>query len=112
LIYSTVYSDAILKSFFPIGGCPILNTATDADDTHPELKKKAKEAVMDWKNRIIDLIRRGVKSKEFKSSVNAEETALTIIAIIEGAIMISKVTGKSSYLKTITYSITKIINDL
>ncbi len=39
LAYGEVYSNYD-TSPFPYGGCPILNTAIEADDTHPELKEK------------------------------------------------------------------------
>ena len=34
------------------GGCPILNTAIEADDTHPELKARAAKSIKDWKKKI------------------------------------------------------------
>src|SRR5471030_203647 len=34
LVYVHVYNDYV-KHSFPVGGCPILNTAIEADDTHP-----------------------------------------------------------------------------
>src|SRR5687768_11870625 len=30
------------------GGCPVLNTAIDSDDTHPELRFRARNAVTEW----------------------------------------------------------------
>ncbi|HEY5823838.1 MAG TPA: TetR/AcrR family transcriptional regulator [Cyclobacteriaceae bacterium] len=112
LVYATIYGDTMLKDFFPIGGCPILNTAIDSDDTHPELRKKAKAAVLNWKNKIVDLIEHGITHREFKSATKAEEVALMIIASIEGAIMISKVTGNSGYMKSVLQSVEKMIHAL
>jgi AcrR family transcriptional regulator len=111
LAFADVYINS-LKHPFPEGGCPILNTATEADDTHPELRKKASAAILTLKNKIAGVIEKGMKQKEFASSVNAEEVALTMIATIEGGIMISKVTGKPGYLKTVMKSVEKTIHDL
>lgn len=111
MVYVKVYGDFFAKSF-PIGGCPILNTATEADDTHPLLKERAASAIVSWKNKIIQLIKKGMESKEFNAVINAEQTALTIIAMVEGGIMITKVTGKLNYRKAILLSVEKIINDL
>src|SRR5258706_5511050 len=58
IAYVDVY-DNFLKYPFPVGGCPILNTATESDDTHPALKKKANQALQNWKNKIVDLIETG-----------------------------------------------------
>lgn len=111
LVYIDVY-DNFLKYPFPVGGCPIMNTATEADDTHPALKDKASDVITAWKNGIIRLIEEGKKKKEFQPSVDAEQMALTIIAMIEGAILITKTTGKNSYRKQILGAVEKIIKEL
>jgi len=111
LVYANVYGN--FQNFpFPEGGCPILNTATEADDTHQALKKKAADAIQSWKNSIISLVEKGVKSKEFTKPVNAEQFALTIIAMIEGGIMVTNLTGKINYRKSIMKSVEKLIDDV
>ena len=97
---------------FPDGGCPVLNTAVEADDTHPELKKRAAEAIISWKDMVSSLIRKGIDSKEFRSDTDPEQIALTMIATIEGAIMITKLTGKLNYRASIMKSVEKLIHDL
>jgi AcrR family transcriptional regulator len=111
LVYARVY-DNYLNYPFPEGGCPVLNTSTEADDTHPALRKKAIGALLSWKKHVIGLIEKGIKDKEFRKGINAEQTALAIIAMIEGGIMISKVTGSSHYRKSIMNSVEKLIEDL
>ena len=111
LVYVNVYED-FLKHPFPVGGCPILNTSVEADDTHEPLKQKACDAVMAWKNNITKLIKKGIDNNEFKGTVDAEQAALTLIAMIEGAIMITKVTGKINYRKMIMRSAETFINSL
>ena len=111
LVYASVYEN-FLKLPFPAGGCPMLNTAVEADDTHPELKEKVAEAIINWKNRVLALIKQGVENKEFKAPVNPEQFALTMIAMIEGAIMIVKTTGKLNYRKLVLQSVEKMITDL
>jgi AcrR family transcriptional regulator len=110
-VYANVYEN-FLKYPFPVGGCPILNTAIEADDTHPALKEKAANAINGWKNKLIALIQKGIDTEEFRADVNAEQTALTIIAMIEGGIMITKLTGKLNYRKAVMQSVEKIIRDL
>ncbi|UII34705.1 TetR/AcrR family transcriptional regulator [Fulvivirga ulvae] len=112
LAYTEVYLDNVLQRSFPHGGCPMLNTAVEADDTHPELRERAAEAIIDWKNRISFLIRKGVSDGEFRQYINVEQAALTIFATVEGAVMISKVTGKVEYLNMIMGSVRKMIYDL
>ena len=111
LVYASVYEN-FLKLPFPAGGCPLLNTAVEADDTHPQLKERVAAAITDWKNRVIALIKQGVENKEFKAPASPEQFALTMIAMIEGAIMIVKTTGKLNYRKLVLQSVEKMIIDL
>ena len=78
----------------------------------PLLKAKALTAFTNWKSGIVRLIEKGIEQKEFKKQTNAEETAIAIIALIEGGIMITKLTGKTNYIKSITQQVTDLINDL
>lgn len=111
MVYVNVYSE--FQNFaFPAGGCPMQNTAIEADDTHPELKKKALAAVLTWKKAIAGIIEQGIKNKEIREDVHAEQMALTIIATIEGMTMIANLTGKASYRKLILQSVEKMITDL
>lgn len=111
LVYVDTYEN-FQQYPFPIGGCPVLNTAVDADDTHPSLKKRACDAVAGWKNTITKLIEKGVEAKEFKKDIDTERVALTLIAMIEGGVMISKLTGKTNYRKAVMQSVGDYIRNL
>lgn len=111
LVYIDVY-DNFLKHPFPEGGCPIMNTATDCDDTHPGLKKKAAIAINNWKNKIVALIENGITNNDFNKHVDSEKIALSIIATIEGAIMITKLTGKTNYRTAIMETVREMIGNL
>jgi AcrR family transcriptional regulator len=112
LVYPRLYSNYYDLKVTP-GGCPILNTATEADDTHPILKKNVERVLLWWKEKLIYFIEQGIATGEFKAKdIDAERTTLTFIAIIEGAVMIAKVTGDLNNLSTIMISLNKIINDL
>jgi TetR/AcrR family transcriptional repressor of nem operon len=108
-----VYADYDKLLDFPSnGGCPVLNTAVEADDTHPGLKKKALDAFVIWKNKIVTIVEEGVRKGEFSKTVNPEQIALTMIAMIEGSIMIAKLTGKLAYRNAIMISMKKLIDEL
>jgi len=111
LAYMQVYNN-FLKYPFPVGGCPILNTATEADDTHPALKKKAADAVQSWKTQLVRLLQKGIDNKELTAPMDPEQVAITFIALIEGGIMVSKLTGKLNYRTAVMQSVEKMVNDL
>ncbi len=108
MVYVSTY-ESFFKYPFPKGGCPILNTATESDDTHPALRKKAAEALVLWKNSIIRLVECGKQAGEIKNDTDAEEVALTIMAMIEGIIMITKATGNKNYWHKVMRSVEKLI---
>jgi AcrR family transcriptional regulator len=111
LVYVEVYGN-FLKYPFPVGGCPIMNTTVEADDTHPGLRSKASDAIISWKDKLTGLIAKGIRNKEFNRGVNPEQTALTIIALIEGDILITNGTGKLNYRKAVMNSVEKLIREL
>lgn len=98
LVYPAVYRN-FLKIPFLKPGCPILNTSTEADDTHPLLKEKANEALAFWKKSIENQVKRGIEKKQIKPATNPTEVAVILMSLIEGAIMQAKVTNRSGELK-------------
>lgn len=112
LVYPRLYSN-YLDLRVTKGGCPILNTATEADDTHPILRKSVEKIILFWKRKLIQFIEQGILLGEFKAKeINPERTALTIIALIEGGVMISKITGNLNDLSSVMLSVNKVIEDL
>lgn len=111
MVYVEVYGNFPKYSFLE-GGCPLMNTIVEADDTHPRLKEKAVDALLRWKDRIASLIQEGITAGEFKADTNAEESAVRIIALLEGAVLFTKATGKMSYRKAIIGAVEKLIREL
>lgn len=111
LVYPDVYRN-FLKIPFLQPGCPILNTATEADDTHPSLREKVTGALTFWKKSIENQVKRGIERKEIKADTNPAEIAIITMSLIEGAIMQAKVTGKSADLKLAMDYLEKIIRKL
>lgn len=101
-----------LPEGFPEGGCPLLNTAIEADDTHPALREKALEAFRGWQTNLVSVIKAGIASREFRKDVDPEQTAVTLIALIEGAVMISRLTGNATFNKAVMSAVEKTIVDL
>jgi TetR/AcrR family transcriptional repressor of nem operon len=88
------------------------HTAVEADDTHPLLKAKAVDAFALWKNSVVRLINKGIERKEIRAGVKAEPFAAILMALVEGAVMQAKVTGKSTDLHSSMDFLEKIIRDM
>lgn len=97
LVYPETYRN-FLKLPFLSAGCPIANTSTEADDTHPQLKEKATQALHYWRNSVERHLKQGIQNKEIKASININQTVAVITALIQGAILHAKVSGKINYL--------------
>ncbi|MBE9139832.1 TetR/AcrR family transcriptional regulator [Nodosilinea sp. LEGE 07088] len=81
------------------GGCPILNTAVDSDDTHPALRERAQKAMDAWRTLIIRIVEKGVMRGELRANVDGDVVATVLIATLEGGIMLSKLYDDTAHLK-------------
>ena len=81
------------------GGCPLLNASTEADDAHPVLRRQAVLILNMLRDAIITLLSNGVKHKQLKPTIQKEYYASVIIAMLEGAIMMSKLRGSNEDIK-------------
>ncbi len=111
MVYAQVY-DQFTRGSFPVGGCPVLNTAVEADDTNSLLKDRAAKAVLRWKKNIQDLIQGGVAAGEFKEGLDHGQIALSIVALIEGGIMIAKVTNSQTNMDKIMQTVELLISQM
>jgi AcrR family transcriptional regulator len=111
LVYPQVYRD-FLEIPFLKPGCPILNTSTEADDTHPKLREKAANALAFWKTAIENQIKRGIQKKEIKEDTNPTEITVILMSLIEGAIMQAKVTNRATELRIAMNYLEKLILQL
>jgi len=90
----------------------VLNTAVEADDTNSLLKDRAAKAVLRWKKNIQDLIQGGVAAGEFKEGLDHGQIALSIVALIEGGIMIAKVTNSQTNMDKIMQTVELLISQM
>jgi TetR/AcrR family transcriptional regulator, transcriptional repressor for nem operon len=83
------------------GGCPLLNTAVDADDGNPVLRERARKALGDWRAYLISVIRSGIKAQEIRPRTDAKKIASFVISALEGAIMLSRLERSDEPLRSV-----------
>ncbi len=71
------------------GGCPILNTAIEADDANELLRDRARSAMTDWRTTIHRIVNKGIERQQIRPDIDADEVASILIVTLEGAIMLS-----------------------
>ena len=72
------------------GGCVLQNALVDSDDANPRLYQSARKALKSWKGELLKILEEGKRRNEFSEAIEPEEYAYYLIAVIEGAILVSK----------------------
>ena len=111
MVYPETYRNFLWLPFLK-AGCPILNTSTEADDTHPMLKAKAADALKFWKTSLERLLTSGMETQEIRADINVPGFAAVLMSLIEGAIMQAKVTGKTTELNATMDFLENMIREL
>lgn len=93
-------------------GCPVANTSTEADDTHAALKEKASAAISYWRGAVERQLKAGINSGEIKASTDVTQFSAVLTALVQGAVLHAKASGKMPYLNAAMDYLEKIITDL
>ena len=72
------------------GGCPMMNTAIEADDTHSLLRDRARESMTRWHRLVGRIVKDGKGDGTFAADLDPYALASTITAALEGALMLSR----------------------
>ncbi len=94
------------------GGCPIQNTAIEADSNHPFLKEKVYNAINEWHRRVVRTIGKGIERGEISPGVDPDEFATLFIGTIEGGIMLSRVRESMEPFEIMSRQLLKMIEEL
>src|SRR5260370_14830055 len=83
------------------GGCPILNTAIDADDGNPVLRARVAKALRSWLSRLQVIVEQAHERRETRPGVDPKEVAMLIVASLEGALMMSRIQRNDEALRRV-----------
>ena len=75
------------------GGCPMMNTAIEADDTHSELRDRARDSMTLWHRLVGRIVKDGKAAGTFAADLDPYALASTITGALEGALMLSRLYG-------------------
>jgi AcrR family transcriptional regulator len=79
------------------GGCPIMNTAIEADDGIPELRDRAKQSMTLWHRLIGRIVKDGIAAGTLAPGTDPYALAALLTAGLEGALMLSRLYGDPAY---------------
>jgi TetR/AcrR family transcriptional regulator, transcriptional repressor for nem operon len=83
------------------GGCPVLNTAVDADDGNPVLRARVAKALRSWSGRLQHIVKEAQEHGEIREDVDPKTVATLIVASLEGALMVSRLQRNDNALRRV-----------
>jgi AcrR family transcriptional regulator len=81
------------------GGCPMMNFGMEADDTSPAIRKMVYETICAVQQGMVSILGQGVSDGEFRKDWNYKEFAMKAYAMIEGGILVARVSKDISQMK-------------
>lgn len=93
-----------------VGGCPVLNTAIEADDAQPALRERALGAMEQWRETIQRIVARGIERHELRPEVDGDEVATIFISTLEGAIMLSNLYCDTVHMRRAAAHLTRYVD--
>jgi TetR/AcrR family transcriptional regulator, transcriptional repressor for nem operon len=93
-----VFTEQLDAPWLP-GGCPVGNTAIEADDTSPALRERARAAMTNWHRLIGSTVKHGVRSGELAPHADPYAVATILTATLEGALMLSRLYDDRAYME-------------
>lgn len=94
------------------GGCPLLNAAIEADDGNVMLRKKALSILNTLRGSVVHILDRGIEFRQIKSTIDKNYFATVMIASLEGAIMMSKLSKTNDDIRIVIIHLEKMINEI
>ena len=79
------------------GGCPIMNTAIEADDGNVELRERAKQSMTLWHRLIGRIVKDGIAAGTLAPNTDPYALAALLTSSLEGALMLSRLYGDAAY---------------
>lgn len=81
------------------GGCPVANTAIEADDTSPALRERAQAAMTSWHKLIGSIVKGGRQRGELRADADPYVVATILTSTLEGALILSRLYDDPVYLQ-------------
>ncbi|MCU1320467.1 MAG: pXO2 [Acidobacteriaceae bacterium] len=94
------------------GGCPLMNTAIDADDGNAHLRRLALQGLRDWRDRLIQVVDGGIARGEIRDGTDSVRIANTMVALLEGSLMISRMEGSTRALDDAKASFEAVLGEI
>lgn len=92
------------------GGCPVLNGMVEADNVNPALQARVQQAQHDLIAAVTRVIENGKRYGEFRPTVDAEQNAIIIISMLEGATGLTRTSNSQRYMDIVCNQLCRMID--
>jgi TetR/AcrR family transcriptional regulator, transcriptional repressor for nem operon len=92
------------------GGCPILNTAIEADDGNPVLRARVSKALRAWVAQLQSIVADAAKRGDVRPGVDPKTVATLIVATLEGALMMSRLERSDDALRRVQQHLNRYLD--
>ena len=82
-----------------IGGCPMGNLASELSDVHEGFRQRLAGMFLQWRVTLAEVLARGQESGRLRSGLDPASAAEFLVAALEGAILLTKVTRDISVME-------------
>jgi AcrR family transcriptional regulator len=72
------------------GGCPIFNTAVEADDNYPLIKQKVATLIRFGQEGLSGILKEGIEKGEYSTKLDPIVFAFKLVASVEGGIVMCR----------------------
>jgi AcrR family transcriptional regulator len=94
------------------GGCPIMNTAIEADDTHADLQARARHSMTLWHRLIGRIVKDGVAEGTFVAGTDSYALASLLTAALEGGLMLSRLYDDPAHIDRVVAHLDQYVESL
>jgi len=82
-----------------VGGCPIGNLASELSDVHEGFRRRLARIFVRWRDELTEVLARGQASGHLRGDCDPAGVAQFVVAALEGAILLTKVTKDISVME-------------
>ena len=94
------------------GGCPIMNTAIQADDTNAELRDRARASMTSWHRLIGRIVKDGVAAVTVAPATDPYALASIVTSSLEGGLMLARLYDDPTHMDRVIAHLSSYVETL
>ena len=105
------YVDYALDPPVP-GGCPLLNTAVESDDSSPELRLHALKGMRRLQRFVGSMLAAAQEKGQLRPGLDLDQVTSFLVASLEGAVMLTRLYGDIAHMRAVVEQLRAYIQSI